>query len=152
MRIGVLGASVSSGGTIGGATVGPDSTLNMTPGPCPAGYQLDDTGQVCLPTGAIENIDGSSTPSCIPQGSMGPLAPGQTFCPAPVPSSSLPSQGYCPAGTALYQNSVCLPLTSPQWNQVPVTPVSQIIPGIDNNLLYAAGGVLLVMLLMGGHR
>lgn len=153
MRIGVLGVAVSSGGTIGGATIGPGSTIGVTPGPCPPGYQLDDTGQVCLPVGAIENVGGGgSTPPCIPQGSMGPLAPGQTFCPAPLPPSTPASQGYCSPGTGLYQNAVCIPLTSPLWNQVPVIPPAQLISGIDNSYLYIAGGVLLLMMMMGGHR
>lgn len=151
MRIGVLGDSVSSGGTIGGATIGPGSVLANPPGPCPAGYQLDDTGQICLPTGAVETIGGDGTvPPCIPQGSMGPLATGQTYCPVPTPPGSAPQAGNCPPGTGLYQNSVCLPLTSPQWNQVPVPVSTQLISGIDNSVLYAAGGILLLMLFVGG--
>lgn len=156
MRIGVLGVAVSSGGTIGGSTIGPGSPLATLPGPCPSGYQLDDTGQVCLPTGAIENIGGSSlgvsTPPCIPQGSVGPLQPGQTFCPAPLPPGTPVSQGFCPPGTGLFQESVCIPLNSPLWNQIPVTVPTQLISGISNNLLYAAGGLLLVFMFMGGRR
>lgn len=152
MRIGVLGASVSQGGTIGGATIGPGSTIGVTPGPCPTGYQLDDTGQICLPVGAIETTGGETIPPCIPKGSMGPLATGQTYCPEPLPPNTPASEGYCPAGTGLFQNSVCIPLSSPMWNQIPVTAPKQLISGIDNNLLYAAGGLLLVFVLMGGRR
>ena len=154
MRIGVLGASVSSGGTIGGSTIGPGSTLATLPGPCPPGYQIDDTGQICLPVGAIENIGGgvpTSTPPCIPSGSMGPLAVGQTYCPKPLPPGTTASQGFCPPGTDLYQNSVCIPLTSPLWNQVPVPPVAvTLIPGVPDWVLYTVGGLMLFTALRGG--
>jgi hypothetical protein len=157
MRIGVVSMACS--------TAAPGSPLWIqygcgpagaeSPGPCPAGYQLDDTGQICLPIGAVETIGGGNAtiPPCLPAGSQGPLQPGQTYCPVPLPKDFPPSQGFCSPGTALYQNSICLPLTSPAWNQIPVRTVKpSIIPGIPDWALYSTVGVLALVVLMGGRR
>ena len=97
------------------------------------------TDGTCV-VGAVDPITGdtiagcataSAPPPCIPQGSMGPLAPGQTYCPPNISAA-------CPSGMYMDPNALaCLP--------VPPT----IIAGIPNTALYIAGGILAFFLLKG---
>jgi len=147
MRIGVLGTSVSSGGTIGGATVGtPDitgviigggggqgsapatTTYGLTPSgdtiACPPGYPYDPATQDCL--GYI--------------GSPGDVA--RTILQSDIDA--------CTSGGGTWVDGQCIiPVSVPVPTPV---PSNQLITGINNNVLYAAAGLLLVMALMGGKR
>lgn len=133
MRLGVLsetgrvgmegiGVSVSDGGTIGGATTGSGPSGVLTTNPCPTGYQLDPTGQVCIPLGSdwVGTVQSTGTLPCLPPGTMGPPAQGQEYCVTPASGSD---------GTT--------------------TPTSSLIAGIPNTALYVAGGILAAMLFLG---
>ena len=99
------------------------------------------TVQDCV-VGGIDPITGdtiagcptdSTPPPCIPQGSMGPLAPGQSYCPPNISAA-------CPSGMYMDPNALsCLP----------VPPTSSLIAGIPNTYLYVAGGILAFFLLKG---
>jgi len=145
MRIGVisLGTAVSSGGTIGGATIppgAPDITgtittggagsapPRMTSGPsatgdtivCPPGYPYDPAIQDCL---------------------------GYVGSPADVARQILQADiDACVSGGGTWIDGQCIA----QVSQIPGT--KQLIAGIDNTVLYAAGGILLLMILMGARR
>jgi hypothetical protein len=169
MRLGVLGegqgglgVAVSSGGTIGGATVGGPSGI-MTVNPCPPGYVLSDFGNVCIP---INPADTGVTSVDITYGAQvcldnnGQYTNDLSQCVnAPVyqPTSGVPCfSGYgpppagsvfcatgCPSGQAWDAYSqTCKSLVTPaEW-----------IPGISNNIVMGVGALLGVLLLFGGSK
>lgn len=166
MRLGVLGeaqaglgVAVSSGGTIGGATVGGPSGI-MTINPCPAGYMLDNSGQICVPLnpadtgvtsvnvtyGAQACLDNNgqytndlsqcvNTPVYQPVSGQpcfsgyGPPPYGQVFC----ATGCGPGQAYDPLSQSCKDAVI-----QSQW-----------IPGISNNIVLGVGALLAVLLLTG---
>ena len=141
MRIGVLSATNPSGditGVIvsgGAGSAPPTTTYGLTPTgdtiACPPGYPYDPGIQDCL--GYI--------------GSPGDTA--RTILQADIDA--------CISASGTWANGQCvIPSTSPV---APVAPTpapapasTQLITGINNGVLYAAGALLLLMTLMGGRR
>lgn len=150
MRIGVLGASVSQGGTIGGATVGTQAPPDIT-------------GTIVSGDGNTGIVPGTQLPGGF---TTGPSVTGDTLmCPpgfpydytihdcsnyagSPADRAALELQAsidVCLSGGGTWNGAQCV---SPQ---VPVQN-TQLITGIDNRVLYAAGALLLLMTFMGGRR
>ncbi len=80
-------------------------TLNLSSlGDCSSGVCVDTSGVPILTDQQLQDLQNLpsqggpalpqtspgvvSIPGCLPQGSYGPLAPGQAYCPAPPPSSA----------------------------------------------------------------
>lgn len=141
MRIGVLSATtpditgtIVSGGNqdtgiipgtqlSGGATSGP--TVSGDTLVCPPGYPYDYNIHDC-----------------------------SKYSGSPVDTAQLTLQAsidVCTSGGGTWDsvNNVCVPST-PAASQAPAA--NQLISGIDNTVLYAAGGLLLLMIFMGARR
>ena len=100
-------------------------------------FGLDPTGSPILTQDGTSLVDPAAT--CMPQGSYGPLAPGQVYC---------TSAATTPAGGA-----AAAPSTAPVC---PSGSTCSIIPGIPNTNIYFAVAAVAAMFFLamgsGGHR
>lgn len=144
MRIGVLGVAVSSGGTIGGATAPPITGTIVS----------SDNNSGIIPGTQLSNGYTS-----------GPSVTGDTLvCPpgypydytihdcsgyagSPADKAALELQAsidVCISGGGMWDGAKCVSPVNAHANQL--------ISGIDNTVLYATGGILLLMIFMGARR
>jgi hypothetical protein len=169
MRLGVLGegqgglgVAVSSGGTIGGATVGGPSGI-MTVNPCPPGYMLTDWGApgVCVPINpadtGVTSVDVTYGPQvCLDNNGQytndlsqcvnAPVYQSAGGIPCLVGQGPLqPGQVMCATGCGSGQawdpiTGTCKDMVTPaEW-----------IPGVSNGIVMGVAALLGVLLLAGG--
>lgn len=148
MRIGVLAATTPGVVTINTDYPAYNPNLNITtPGqginpalvpPAPANvttYGVDTAGDTLV------------CPPGFPYDSTLKDCKGYTGSPVDVAAMALQaSMDVCTSGGGTWDqiNNVCVPAQAPAS--------TQLITGIDNTVLYAAGGLLLLMIFMGGRR
>jgi hypothetical protein len=97
---------------------------------------LGDLGVTCTTTNCMSSYAG-----CTPQSVMGPLQPGQYYCPTPVLTPNVNVNGQV-VSTAP-GSSLALPTSCPLGS------TCTIIAGVPNTAVYTLGAILGLFIVMG---